>query len=375
MTSTTYTRDRNRPPTERELVSVLDELLSERLPSQWRVDVAREPLLPSGARPDAVVRVVGPDGSEAHLVVEAKRRLDGSQVAEAANQIALYLRTLRDEGRQACGVVMAPWMSEVTRRRLQELGLGYLDATGNVRIVCDRPALFIEGEGARRSPWPDSKRKQSLKGPAAGRAVRALVDFVPPYGIRELATAADVSPSTLSRVVSLLEREGLLERSPRGPVETVDWEGTLRRWAEDYEVADPRRTATFLDPRGGDTTVNTLRATPSRYAVTGTLAVPEEAVVSPPRLAMVYTDDFATLASTLGLRATDTGANVLLLEPFDDVVYDRMTSRRGVNAVAPSQLAADLLTGPGRSPTEGEELLEWMGANEDQWRQAVRDEP
>jgi hypothetical protein len=41
--------------------------------------------------------------------------------------------------------------------------------------------------------------------------------------------------------------------------------------------------------------------------------------------------------------------------------------RRGPD-VAPSQAVADLLTGPGRNPSEGEELLDWMRKNEGVWR-------
>jgi hypothetical protein len=35
---------------------------------------------------------------------------------------------------------------------------------------------------------------------------------------------------------------------------------------------------------------------------------------------------------------------------------------------APTQVAADLLNGPGRNPSEAEELLAWMSAHEGAWR-------
>jgi hypothetical protein len=40
----------------------------------------------------------------------------------------------------------------------------------------------------------------------------------------------------------------------------------------------------------------------------------------------------------------------------------------GISYVAPSQAVADLLTGPGRNPSEAEALLDWMRKNEDAWR-------
>ena len=67
-------------------------------------------------------------------------------------------------------------------------------------------------------------------------------------------------------------------------------------------------------------------------------------------------------------READAGTNVFLLEPFDSVVFERAATRDGLRCVAPSQLAVDLLTGPGREPTQGEELLRWMEDNEAVWR-------
>jgi hypothetical protein len=74
------------------------------------------------------------------------------------------------------------------------------------------------------------------------------------------------------------------------------------------------------------------------------------------------------VADVLELRDTDSGANVILLEPYDPVVFDRTMEREGLTTVAPSQLATDLLTGPGREPSRGEAILEWMKDNEHAWR-------
>jgi len=59
---------------------------------------------------------------------------------------------------------------------------------------------------------------------------------------------------------------------------------------------------------------------------------------------------------------------VILAEPFDPVVYERNRELDGITYAAPRQNAADLLTSPGRGPSEAEELMEWMARNEDAWR-------
>jgi hypothetical protein len=70
----------------------------------------------------------------------------------------------------------------------------------------------------------------------------------------------------------------------------------------------------------------------------------------------------------LDLRPADTGANVLLLEPFDQVVWERARNEAGLTRVALSQCCVDLLTGTGREPAEAESLLSWMAENEHAWR-------
>jgi hypothetical protein len=60
---------------------------------------------------------------------------------------------------------------------------------------------------------------------------------------------------------------------------------------------------------------------------------------------------------------------VLLAEPECDVVFQRTTNARSrVIIAAAAQVAVDLLTGPGRNPSEGQELLDWMEQNESAWR-------
>lgn len=73
-------------------------------------------------------------------------------------------------------------------------------------------------------------------------------------------------------------------------------------------------------------------------------------------------------ADKLGLRPSDMGANACLVEPYDPVVFERTMLRDELVTGSPSQVAADLLTGPGREPSEGEELLDWMKSNDDAWR-------
>lgn len=348
-------------PTERRQATDAIATLRRLLPPRWELDAATDT---GRNRPDMVVKVTAPDGDRVTFIVEVKRSGGGSVAQDAIRQLRTYAETMPG----ARALFIAPWLSQRSRELLAEADVAYLDATGNTRLVADRPGLFVQAVGAEKNPWPTDSALKSLRGKGAARAVRALVDFRPPYGIRELAERSSASASTLSRVADLLEGDGLLGRDPRGSITDVDWAGTLRRWTQDYDVQARNDLTAWLAPRGLESLKGALRSSGLRYALTGSLAANEIARYAPARLGMVYVDSVTEAAEALDLRAVEAGTNVWLLAPFDDVVYERMQERDGLTLVNPSQLAADLLTSPGRSPSEGEELLRWMNGNLDVWR-------
>ena len=273
----------------------------------------------------------------------------------------------RDPLRQPV-LVYARFLSATTRTRLIDEGAAYADATGNWRMQLSEPGLFLMTNGAAKDPNPPKRPLLSLKGPAAGRVVRALCDFSPPYGIRELADRADIPLGSLSRVVSLLDEAALIEREPRGPIVGVEVEGLIERWVEDYTVIESNGSSTWLAPRGLPPVLGELRETNARVAVTGSFGAASVVSIAPARLLMVYASDVAAVARQLKLVAAEVGANVVLLEPFDDCVFERTWRDERLPVVRHSQTAADLLTSPGRGPEEGEQLLRWMEANQDEWR-------
>jgi hypothetical protein len=169
-------------------------------------------------------------------------------------------------------------------------------------------------------------------------------------------------------VVKLLEEEDLLNRDNDGRIHSVDWRGLLRRWSRDYDVAKSNRAVPFLSPRGLPAFTDRLRSYGPQYALTGSLAVPHAASVAPARLASCYVHDPETTAERLDLRSVEVGANILLLEPFDSVVYERTREEAGLTLVSNTQCAVDLMTGTGREPAEAESLVSWMVGNEGEWR-------
>jgi hypothetical protein len=352
------------PPTARQILGTTESVIRGALPEGWTVELARE-VGRGRERIDGLMTLTSPSGETVTFVVEAKRSLTTNTLESALDQIAGYLGAV---GTDALPLIAAGYLGPRAQELLVQRGASYVDTTGNVRLSSSRPGLFIQHSGATKDPWPDDRPLRSLRGRGASRAVRALVDFRPPYGVRELATRADVPPATLSRVIDLLERDTVLTRDGRGGVADLDWAAAIRRWSQDHELRKSNAVSRYLDPRGLPAVSEKLRRARWRYAATTSLAAQRFAPIAPTRTAVIYVEDLLEAAERLTLQPADAGANVLLVEPFDPVVFERTMDRDDLITAAPTQVAVDLLTGPGREPSEGEELLDWMKVNEGAWR-------
>lgn len=354
---------RNQPRREKDQFRALLEQLARALPKAWTTNLEVEPKV-EDRRPDAVLTIQGPDGSTTRLVVEAKARISPSGVGAALFQLESYQATSEADG----GLLIADYLSPRSRELLEERGINYVDGTGNIRVALDRPALFVSASGVDRDPAPPRQVPlRSLKGRSAGRIVRAILDFLPPYTVTQLAGLADSNPPMVYRVFELLEGEALLAREPRGAVTSVDWRALIDAWTRDYRFASSNRTTSLLAPKGTLSVVERLRDLSGKVAVTGSMAA-RGLRTAPTRLLALYVEDVAAAADQLDLREVDTGANVILAEPFDDVVFERVSPTGDLPFAAASQVVADLLTGPGRWPEEAQQMLAWMTDSEELWR-------
>jgi len=338
------------------LVADIADLLAKRLPPGWQAS----PSGPAKREKAPILKIRRPGAPAGVLRLEAKSRIEPRDVDSLAS-------ALRPTPAQPV-LVVAPFISPRTQERLKAKGLGYADLTGNVCLSLSEPGLYIETTGATENPEPQARDRKSLKGPKAGRLVRALCDFRSPIGLRELAKRAGVDAGYASRVIDFLNREALVVREPRGPVTSVDWSALLKRWSQEYSPFQGKRAVMYLAARGLSGVTEKLKNTSVRFAVSGSWAAAQVAPVAPPRLLLVYVDRPAAVATDLDLRPAEVGANVALATPFDSVVYERTSTKAGVTIAALSQVAADLLTSPGRGPNEAEALMEWMRDHEDAWR-------
>ena len=366
----------NTRPTERQLIATAGNDLRRALPSTWKLDWSIEKQSRDTGI-DPIARLTASDGTTGRVAFQVTRvPLTPSSAAAVAQE------TKSRFPKADAYVLVAPFIGPVTRETLRRQGWGVLDTTGNLELRLDRPALFLERTGATKNPWPLGRVRRSLKAPRAARVVRALADYRPPYGVRELARRARVSAGYAAELLVLLEGEGVVTRDvPRrstgarvvkpqrlGGVADVDWSRLIRRWTEDYAVLRSNRYQSFLQPRGIPALLSGLKRAKQRYALTGSASAQRLRAIAPVQVAICFTPSPIDLAREVGLSQSDRGENVILVEPFDDLVFERSRISDGNVYTAASQTLADLITSPGRASAEAEALEQWMRSNEREWR-------
>jgi hypothetical protein len=338
------------------------------LPASWslaeRADAQSGP-----SRLDAGVDLIAPNGDEVSFVVEAKR--------SGSVPTALLLRALRDLERQAGSPVLllSDYIGPSLRAALADEGISFADATGWVRIFTDRPLILLTGQGADRAPR--ARRASAvtrLNGVAANRAIRALAATDLPVGVRALAAAAEVSPGSVSKLLVTLASEGIVDRDQNRGVVAVRRRALMRRWVRDYSFGKSNQSVGYyIAPRGLDRTLSRLDEV-GKVAITGSAAarrhLPEVVTsVVPLRLLALYASDPAAVSGELGLIAAEpTTANVLIAVPQDGDILP--APDEGEPTVAPLALVvADLLTLPGRSDAEAEQLMDALAKTDQAWKE------
>jgi hypothetical protein len=259
-------------------------------------------------------------------------------------------------------LLVSSYLSPVVRERLRGFGIGHWDLTGNAQIGLGDIDLRIERDGASLAGSSD-RSARSLCGEMAGRVTRALIDFQPPIALATLAERASVETSCASRVVAFLTETGLLQRKPRGKIESVDWREVLRRWSLDSPLQSRGQASNHSCPRGIADFLARLGQSGYLHALTGDLAFARLAARATPDTAVVYVDDLHEAVAQFRLHPADHDANVTLIKPNDRSVFQRSTENAGLRYVSPSLMAVDL----GASDAF-EAVLAWMAEHESAWR-------
>lgn len=310
------------------------------------------------------------------LVVEFKGVGDSAIVGAAIRQVKQNAGHL---GRTAMPVVAVPYMGEVGKRLCAEAGVSWFDLSGNANIVAPRLRIIIEG---KPNKFVRKGRPSTAFAPKSARVARRLLlePHIRPFRQQELARETGLDDGFVSRIVRRLEEDGLLDRTKEGAVRVRDPNLLLDAWTEVYDFEKHTILKGHVTSRSGDELLprvaEALEHAKLRHAATGLAGAWLHTQFAGFRLVTFFVDKIPSESRlrALGFRSEPKGANVWLVVPNDDGVFDGAEKKNGVACVHPVQTYVDLQGQPERAKEAADELrarlLQWTAVGETEIEEA-----
>ncbi len=319
-----------------------------------RVRVRKSNLLRRGKREDVdMIVVAGP-----HLfVVECKAAGTAAPVSAAAQQLRAHLEKSKTK---AIPLVVSQFMGEVGRKLSEDLGVGWMDLSGNAGIKAPGLNIHIQGHPNR---FKRPGRPSSLFAPKSARVTRWLLMHPDrSFAQREMAAAIEMDEGFVSRVVRGLEQQELVVRESNGRVRVRDFDVLLNAWHEAYDFSKHDILRGHIAARSSEDLFKSLGETLEREgiraAATGLAGAWLLTHFAGFRRITFYVDRHLNDAvrRKLGFHEEQAGENVWLVVPNDAGVFHGARRHEGIECVHPVQAYLDLKGQPERAREAAEHL-------------------
>ncbi|MHC9540735.1 MAG: type IV toxin-antitoxin system AbiEi family antitoxin [Vulcanimicrobiota bacterium] len=303
---------------------------------------------------DGVVVIKLPE-KEQILLIETRSSGEPRITREAANQ----LYRSREKYPGAYGIFIAPYISSRSADVCRKEGIGFIDLAGNCYLSFDR--VFINRDG-KPNPFSEKRQLRSLFSTKATRIVRVLLNYPGrKWKMEHLAREAEVSIGQVFTVKEvLLDKEWVT--AERDGIKVTEPALLLKNWADNYtykrnQVSDyytmlpleecEQKLAFFCE----DEHIG--------YGVSGFSGAARLVPSVKYNRIMIYVQgDRELLVSKFDLKKAESGANVIMMEPYDKGVFYGSTMKDSMRIVSPVQLYLDLYSVPGRGQEAAERLFE-----------------
>jgi hypothetical protein len=313
-----------------------------------------------GKELDFVVEVQGRT-----LLIEHKSSGDLSRVATAAQQLKAFLTSR--PGDESVPVVLVPYLGPAGRAYCREAGVSCLDLSGNAEMSAPGLRLMVEG---RPNRFGRPATSVAVFAPKSSRVVRRLLmDPARAFTQRELSTLSGLDEGFVSRIVRRLESDSLVARDENGRVRAAMPALLLDAWREQYKFAKHEIVRGHVPAPSPESLMRSIarvmdEACPDRYAMTGLCAAWLYTHFASFRSLVVYAREpsLEMMLEPLGFQAGERGANVSLVIPNDDGVFEGSEYLEGVSCVSPVQTYLDLKGAGERSEEASEQMKQYFVA-------------
>jgi hypothetical protein len=258
----------------------------------------------------------------------------------------------RAGAKTAVPVIVVPFMGPGGRECCEREGIGWIDLCGNACVSGPGLRLFVADQPNR---FARRGRPRTVFAPRSSRVVRGLfATFGKFVSQRELSRESGLNEGSTSRIVKKLEEDGFLGRAADGKVCVLDANVLLQAWDCAGSFFKNRILYGHTPSAGGAKllcdVVDLLKAHSVEYAATGPAGAWAWEALDDFHLVTLYLREppspelLDTLQADhkLSFQARDTDANLWLVSPQDDGVFQGAVEKKGVHTVAPLQVYLDL---------------------------------
>jgi len=293
------------------------------------------------------------------LAFEVKSLGQPRYVRMAANQ----LQSIIGENKNVYGVFGAPYISEESRRICREEGIGFIDLAGNCLFQFDDVYINVEG---KPNPFPARRPLKSIFSRKSTRMLRALLeDPSREWFVKELAEESNISIGMASNLKErLLDYEFIEEvgEGKRKKFRLADPQKLLESWADQYNYRMNSLKSYYVLDEAGDIERRLAEVCDRKgipYAFTLTSGAGRVApYLRYSRVFAYLRGSFEEVEEALNLKEVPSGANVVLIIPYDEGVFYGVQEIQGVGVVSDVQLYLDLRSYQERGEEAARFLLE-----------------
>lgn len=306
-------------------------------------------------RKDLKIDVKTKIGKELSLVIEIKSPGLPGYIRMAANQLKDFI----GKQKNVYGVIGAPFLSEESKKICKDAGFGFIDVAGNCFLHYHNFHIQIEGNP---NPYPATRPLKTLFSPKSTRAIRVILcQPKTNWYVKDLATEAKLSLGQVSNLKKRLLEYEWIEETDDGKFRLVNPEGLLNNWTENYNYHRNEIRSFYAMQNPGDieyVLANYLDQNNIRYAFTLTSGANRVAPFLRYQKVFCYIEkNIDQIVDNLGLKEVASGANVVLMKPYDEGIFYGSQKIDGATIVSDVQLYLDLKSSKERTEEAAEFIL------------------
>jgi len=294
-------------------------------------------------------------GKPTKFIVEVKSLGEPLPVRTAASQINDYLRYFKG----SYGILIAPYLSNASRRICREEGIGCVDLAGNAFINFKN--IYID-RGGKPNPFTINRLSRSLFAPKSARILRVLLSApLKKWYVENLSKEATISIGLASRVKRTLLLKEWIKVEKKG-FYLIKPEEVLNQWVSNYSY-QKNPSLSYYSGSTDDELESVIDSECKKRGYEYGLALFSGARKIAPFVRSMkffsYIDgDIEDIAKTLQMKKVESGANVTLFQPYDKGIFYGLQELNGIKVVSDIQLYLDLKSYKGRGEEAAQAIFE-----------------